>query len=171
MSDQTYPASSNRLRRKVLSIDDDPAVSGILRVRLASFGIEVARAFSGTQGYWTALDEKPDLIICDLTMPDGEGNYVFGRLQDNPLTKHVPFVVLSGQCNPAVKRTLLSMGVAAFLPKPIVFRELLQELRPFLDFVERADPGACARAAKELSPALERAGYERQQDANRGRRP
>ena len=156
-----------RRRVRVLCIDDDPDISGALRMWLAPYGIEVFRAFSGTQGYWTALEAKPDVIVCDLVMPDGEGHYVFGRLQRNPVTKDVPFIVLSGQTNPALKGALLSMGAAAFLSKPIVFDLLVQELRPHLDFAERADAVPHAGGATKLHPRLERTGNERQQDADR----
>jgi DNA-binding response OmpR family regulator len=126
-----------RNRPKVLCIDDDPKISESLKIRLECYGIEVFRAFDGMPGYWTALDTKPDVIITDLGMPDGDGNYVFGRLQMNPLTKNIPVIVLTGETNPAVKRHLLASGVAACFCKPMVFDELLQELRRHIDLPKK----------------------------------
>ncbi|HWA99276.1 MAG TPA: response regulator, partial [Pirellulales bacterium] len=113
----------------VLCIDDDPDISKIIRLRLAPYGIEVRRAFKGMQGYWTSLDIKPDVIISDMVMPDGEGNYLYSRLQSHPLTKDIPFIVLTGQQDSGLRRKMLSMGVDAYLSKPIVFDELLAQLR------------------------------------------
>ena len=124
------PAPSGRPR--VLCVDDDPDISKVIKLRLEPMGIDVVRAFSGMQGYWFCLDTKPDLIITDLTMPDGEGSYLFRRLKQHPLTENIPVVVLTGQANPAVKRQLLSVGVAEYLLKPLVFNDLLGVLNRYI---------------------------------------
>lgn len=116
-------------RPKVLCIDDDPDVSKAIKLRLEQHGFEVIRAFDGMQGFWTALDTRPDAIICDMVMPDGEGNYLFSRFRSHTLTKDVPIIILTGQANPALKRQMLSVGVDAYLAKPLIFDELLGELQ------------------------------------------
>ena len=129
-------ASKARERAKpfrVLVIDDDPDISRALALRLAPYGIEVIRAFSGAHGFWTGLDMIPDLIITDMVMPDGEGNYIFGRFKAHPLTKNIPIIVLTGQDNPGLKRMMLSLGVSAYLQKPIVIEELLHQMRQHLN--------------------------------------
>jgi DNA-binding response OmpR family regulator len=113
----------------VLCIDDDADVSKALKIRLAAYNIEVLRTFNGMHGYWTAIGDRPDAIICDMCMPEGEGNYIFSRLKSHPLTQNVPVIVLTGQRNPAMKRMMLSLGVSAYLFKPLDFDELLRELR------------------------------------------
>ena len=120
-------------RPKILCIDDDPEISKVLKLRLEPYGVEVLRAFSGMQGYWMALDCLPVAIICDLAMPDGEGNYINARLKAHPMTKDIPLIVLTGQKNPALKRQLLSCGAAGYLEKPLVLDDLLGELRRYLD--------------------------------------
>ncbi len=122
-----------RRRPKVLCIDDDPHVSQAIMMRLRPLGVDVIRAFDGMQGFWTGLDTRPDVIITDLRMPDGEGTYIFGRFQAHPLTKDVPVIVLTGETNPAVRRTMLSLGVAAYFTKPWNFDELRQELERHID--------------------------------------
>jgi DNA-binding response OmpR family regulator len=118
---------------RILCIDDDPDVSGILKRRLSAYGVEVLRAFSGEQGFWTAVASPPDVIITDLLMPDGEGSYVLHRIKSHPLTAKVPVIVLTGQTNPAVKRAMIAMGVCEYLTKPLNFRQLLQSLREHID--------------------------------------
>jgi DNA-binding response OmpR family regulator len=133
---QSTPAVDVRKRVKVLCIDDDPDISKVLKIRLAAYNVEVLRAFNGMHGYWTAVGERPDAIICDMSMPEGDGNYIFSRLKSHPLTQDVPVIVLTGQRNPALKRTMLSLGVEAYLEKPLIFDELLRGLRGCLDLPE-----------------------------------
>ena len=116
-------------RPKLLYIDDDPDVSKAMKIRLERYGIDVIRAFNGMQGFWTGIDVHPDVIITDMSMPDGEGNYIYGRFQQNPTTKNIPVIVVSGRTNAGLKREMMSLGVTAYFEKPIVFEELLAELR------------------------------------------
>ena len=128
-SDSVPPSSP-----RVLLVDDDPQLSKALKIRLQAYGVEVLRAFSGMQGYWTALKELPDVIITDYTMPDGYGNYLLGKLKEHSLTKDIPVIVLTGRTiggnkDFALERSLLSLGATAFLTKPLDFDALLSELR------------------------------------------
>jgi DNA-binding response OmpR family regulator len=132
---------------KVLCIDDDPDISKAIKLRLETHGIDVLRAFDGMPGFWTALDTRPDVIICDMVMPNGDGNHLFRRFQSHTLTKDVPIIILTAQTNPALRRLMLSLGVAAYLTKPIVFDELLRELRPFLPILK------CSAQESGLPPA------------------
>jgi|GEM_PF-3228260 DNA-binding response OmpR family regulator len=118
---------------RILCIDDDPDVSRILKKRLAAYGADVVRAFSGMQGFWTALDSPPDVIILDLAMPDGDGSYIVGRLRSHPLTEKVPIIMLTGQTNPGVKRSMLALGIGVYLTKPLKFDQLLRSLRDYID--------------------------------------
>jgi DNA-binding response OmpR family regulator len=137
-----------RRQSKVLCIDDDADITRIIKMRLERFGIDVWRTFSGMQGYWTALDIRPDVIVSDLLMPDGKGDYTYGRVKANSLTKDIPFIVLTGQTDNGVKRKVLSLGVQAYLTKPLVFKDLLCELGRYIDL-----PTA-ASAVIQSSPVL-----------------
>jgi DNA-binding response OmpR family regulator len=116
-------------RPRILCIDDDPGISDALSLRLDRYGIDVVPAFQGMEGFWKALDARPDAVICDLVMPGGEGNHVVSRLKSHALTQDVPILILTGHKNPAVKRQMLSVGVSAYLTKPLVFADLLRALR------------------------------------------
>jgi len=124
-------------RVKVLCIDDDAEISSAITARLRRHGLDVLRAFSGMQGYWMALESRPDVVVTDLSMPDGEGNYIIGRLKSHPLTERTPIIVLAGQTNPAVKRHILGLGVDAYLTKPMDWTQLVNALRRHIDLPER----------------------------------
>jgi CheY-like chemotaxis protein len=117
----------------VLCIDDDPAICRAIGVQLSAHGIEVLEASSGMQGYRAAIEHNPDVILTDMIMPDGEGNYICGRLRTHPLTRQTPIIVVSGQANPGVKRQMLSLGANAYLAKPIDWTELLRALGRYID--------------------------------------
>ena len=129
-------------RPRIMSIDDDPDFSKALKLRLEPYGVEVFRTFSGMQGFWTCLDIRPEVIILDLKMSDGDGSYVMQRLQSHSLTQKTPVIILTGQKNPALRRQLLSQGAVAYLNKPLVMDELLAHLLPFvpLQAVAAVDP-------------------------------
>lgn len=125
----------------VLVVDDDPDVSKAIKIRLRPYGVEVLRAFSGMQGYWTALKERPDAVVIDFKMPEGYGNYLLGKLRTHTLTKSIPVIVLTGQRigkdkDFALERELISLGASAFLTKPLDFESLKTELRRHISFTE-----------------------------------
>jgi DNA-binding response OmpR family regulator len=138
---------------RVLCIDDEPDISRIIKIRLEQYGVDVRRAFNGMQGYWLAIDMRPDVIVTDMVMPDGEGTYVMGRLKSHPLTQEIPVIVLSGQDNPALKRQMLSLGASAYLIKPLVVDELIRELRTHIVLPET--PGRISHVATLMEQSLD----------------
>jgi DNA-binding response OmpR family regulator len=131
-SDASAETDSDRRRPTILCIDDDPEISKILKFRLERYGVDVLRAFNGMQGYWTALDMRPDMIILDMVMPDGSGNYIFGRLRSHPLTEKIPVLMLTGVNTPGVRRQMFALGVDAYLTKPLDFIALLELVRQYV---------------------------------------
>ena len=81
----------------VLCIDDDSDFTFTLQARLEQHGIEVLRAFAGMDGYRYAFTSSAQLIILDYEMPNGNGDYVLRRLKENPVTKDIPVIVLTGR--------------------------------------------------------------------------
>jgi CheY-like chemotaxis protein len=113
---------------KILCIDDDPVIVKSIALRLEPYGIEVIGAPNGTQGFYVGLREQPDLILLDLQMPEGEGNYVLGRFQAHSQAKEIPIVILTVETNPGVRRGLIACGAAGFLSKPVRWRAFIEEL-------------------------------------------
>jgi CheY-like chemotaxis protein len=139
-----------RQRPLILVIDDDPDISAAIARRLSTYGVDVLPAFSGMPGFWKAVDIRPDVILCDMRMPDGEGNYIAGRLQSHPLTHGIPVIVITGHANPGSKRVMMSMGVAAYFSKPLIMKELLNELRRHIDLPHSPSGPMAVDAAPRL---------------------
>ena len=80
----------------MLCIDDDADFSDALKIRLEDHGVAVIRAHTGMEGYRLAFTTPASAILLDFNMPDGQGDYILGRLKDNPVTRDIPVVVITG---------------------------------------------------------------------------
>ena len=114
---------------KILCIDDDPAVGRFIQIHLSKYRVEVLDARYGTHGYWEAMVHRPDVIITDLRMPQGSGDYVVECLKRNMTTRNIPVIVLTGRRDPALQRYLQALGIARYFLKPLPFSELYEELQ------------------------------------------
>jgi CheY-like chemotaxis protein len=119
----------------VLSIDDDADFSDALKCRLESYGVAVIRAFSGMEGYRLAFTNPASAILLDYNMPDGQGDYILGRLKDNPVTRNIPVIVITGVRDKSLERKMYGLGAARFLTKPIRFDTLRDELSKHIEIL------------------------------------
>jgi len=124
---------------KVLCVDDDEDMLRLLRLRLRACGLDVLTATSAMQALWIAMKEMPDVVVTDYRMPEGSGEYLIGRLRAVPALKGVPVIVVTAASaglkrDFALERRFLGeYRVTAFLPKPLVFGELLDALARHID--------------------------------------
>lgn len=131
---ETTPETATKVRNAsselwVLHVDDDKDLSDVMKRKLEVEGISVMRAFDGTTGVRKAMMHPASAIILDYEMPNGRGDYVLTRLRDNPLTRDVPIIVLTGKKDQFLARRLLNMGANAFFNKPPEFNKLVAEIR------------------------------------------
>ena len=120
----------------VLCIDDDADFSDALKIRLEDHGVAVMRAYSGMEGYRLAFTSPASAILLDFNMPDGQGDYVLGRLKDNPVTRDIPVIVITGMRDKMLERRMLAMGATAFFVKPVSFDQLREHLSKYIDILE-----------------------------------
>ncbi len=124
---------------KILCVDDDPDINLAVGMRLRQLGAQPIRAFDSSEALKIALSESLDLVLTDLNMPRGAGNYLIGRLRSNPVTQSIPIVVLTAQRNMGVARDLERIGANAVLFKPLDMTSLLGALRRFVDLPRYSD--------------------------------
>jgi DNA-binding response OmpR family regulator len=134
----------------VLCIDDDCQFAFSLKLRLEGHGVDVLRAASGMEGYRSAFMSRPKAIVLDYEMPDGRGDYVLRRLKENPCTRKVPVIVLTGVRDKALERRMVNIGATCFLNKPINWSQLWNELQRHL-----APAGTAATAPDVQAPDME----------------
>ncbi len=113
---------------KILCIDDDQPILDLLVEELSDQGYEVRGVTSGREGFAEILRLTPDLVICDVNMPDMTGYEILGKLKElNPEFERMPFVFLSALTE---RENILKgrrLGADEYLTKPIDF-ELMAEV-------------------------------------------
>ena len=112
--------------RRILIVDDEPAVTQALHTLLTQAGYEVGVANSGSQAL-QSLIPPPDLIILDVMLPEMDGYEVCRRLRAQPL--HIPIVMLTARSEPLDKLLGLELGADLYLTKPFAPPELLAHLK------------------------------------------
>ena len=116
--------------RRLLVIDDDPAVHLLLERDLAPLGFALERALSGEDGIRIAGRSAPDVILLDLMMPGMSGFEVADLLKAHPSTADIPIVVLTSKDVTREDRDLLRDHVTSFVRKGTSARDqLVRELR------------------------------------------
>jgi DNA-binding response OmpR family regulator len=104
------------MKLKVLTIDDDSSMTDLLSLLLCSYGLDVISANNGEKGLQLVCNEKPDLIMLDLTMPGVDGWQVCKAIRS---FSKVPIIILSALDDPAIISSALDAGADDYLVKPI----------------------------------------------------
>jgi CheY-like chemotaxis protein len=116
----------------ILSIDDDPQMVQSLSLRLQAHGVHLLSAMTGMEGYRRAFVTPADLILLDYEIPNGSGDYILGRLKDNPVTKDIPVIVLTGHREKTLERKMYGLGASGFVTKPYEWLDLWDEIEKYL---------------------------------------
>jgi len=117
---------------KVLLIEDEAPIRATLSRFLRLEGLDVVAAENGAQGVAMARAENPDLIICDLLMPELDGYQVLSTLKDDARTSKIPFLLLTASAAPEEHQTGLQRGAAAFLTKPFHLDDIRAAIARFI---------------------------------------
>ena len=113
---------------KILVIEDDKTHRINLHKVLSVEGFETIIAENGNMGVDLALQEQPDLIICDILMPELDGYKVLKALQQNPITATIPFIFISAKADPSDMRLGMNLGADDYLAKPFRRSEIVEAI-------------------------------------------
>jgi len=111
--------------KKTLLIEDDTVMRENTAEILELANFDVTCAPNGKQGYLLAKDLKPDLIICDIMMPELDGYGVLHLLSKDPETASIPFIFLTAKAEKSDMRKGMELGADDYLTKPFEDTELL----------------------------------------------
>lgn len=114
--------------KNVLLIEDDSALRENTAELLELSGYQVITAPNGKMGIQKALDNKPDVIICDIMMPEVDGYGVLEALSHDERTQHIPFIFLSAKTEHKEIRRGMDLGADDYLTKPFEESELLSAI-------------------------------------------
>lgn len=114
---------------RILVIDDEASIRELIAAALQIEGFEMLQAEDGLRGIDIARKSSPDLIICDILMPNLDGYGTLKVLREDPSTATIPFVFLTGNMERRTMRHGMDLGADDFLTKPFTIPELLTTVR------------------------------------------
>ncbi|HLN53243.1 MAG TPA: response regulator transcription factor [Lentimicrobium sp.] len=122
--------------KKVLLIEDDDILRENTEIFLKLKKFEVITANNGIDGVKLAINQHPDIIICDITMPRMNGYEVLTTLRKQKETSIIPFIFLTAKSEKEDYRKGLQLGVDDYISKPFSFNELLSAIELRLNKAE-----------------------------------
>lgn len=114
--------------KKILIIEDDPAISRLVDYTLRHEGYEIITASNGLEGINKAHKEAPDLVILDVMLPGMDGYEVCHRLKSEPDTASLLILMFSAKAQEIDKNTGLKVGADDYLPKPAAPAEIVHRV-------------------------------------------
>src|SRR5215510_13624215 len=110
--------------KKILVIDDEEWLLEPMQLTLSQKGYEVIEAGDGSHGIDVARKELPDLILCDVNMDKVNGYAALSSLRNEPATRSIPFILMTGLADNAGMRHGMELGADDYLPKPFSIEAL-----------------------------------------------
>ncbi|MEG4216166.1 response regulator [Microcoleus sp. Pol14C6] len=113
---------------KILVIEDEEAIRENILELLEAEDFEGIGAINGKVGINLAIEQIPDLILCDMMMPEVDGHGVIKALRSEPLTATIPFIFLTAKADKVDVRTGMELGADDYITKPCTPQELLKAI-------------------------------------------
>jgi two-component system phosphate regulon response regulator PhoB len=116
----------------VLLVDDEPDQVEMYRYSLEESGFAVISANTGADAVTRAREQRPDVIVLDVRLPDMSGWDVCAALKTDPRTERIPIVILTAVASTTLARDAANAGCVAHLLKPCYPSELTESVRTVL---------------------------------------
>ncbi|MCS6860592.1 MAG: response regulator [Abditibacteriales bacterium] len=126
-------------KKKILAVDDERHIVRLVQVNLERAGYEVITAFDGVEALKKVHEEKPDLIVLDVMMPQMDGFETLKNLKANPATRDIPVIMLTAKAQDADVFRGWQSGVDCYLTKPFNPLELLTFVKRIFQSLEEMD--------------------------------
>jgi two-component system cell cycle response regulator DivK len=132
---------------KILYVEDNEDNVYVVQQRLTRAGYTVLVAPDGERGLAMTADERPDLILMDLSLPGIDGWEVTRRLKAAPATQHIPIIALTAHAMTGDREKALAAGCDDYDSKPVDFPRLRAKIEALLGTRRGADAGEPRSAA------------------------
>jgi two-component system, OmpR family, alkaline phosphatase synthesis response regulator PhoP len=116
-------------RGRVLVVEDEPDVAELIRYNLVKEGWEVLTAGSGAEALKRAREARPDVVLLDIMVPQLNGWEVCRRLKEDPETRPIPVIMVTGRVEEGDKVLGFELGADDYVTKPFSPRELIARIR------------------------------------------
>jgi DNA-binding response OmpR family regulator len=117
---------------RVLLVEDDPVILRLLEVNFELEGYEVLLAHDGAEGIRLAQEQRPDLVISDIMMPNVSGIELVAALKGDERTAGIPILLLSAKAQSADVKAGLEAGADDYVTKPFEPLELVDRVQALL---------------------------------------
>ncbi|ASU34731.1 response regulator [Mucilaginibacter xinganensis] len=117
------------MNKRILLIDDDNNIRALTSKILEQSGYDVMQSENGMAGVSVAIQNKPDLILCDVKMPDLDGFAVLNMLKENQETAYIPFIFITANTERLDYRKGMELGADDYIHKPFTQTELVNALK------------------------------------------
>ena len=131
-SDGAYGEPQKASRPRVLLADDQTELLLLMKETVELAGFEVVTANDGVEAMTAVFETNPDIIVLDNNMPRRNGLEVAQDLKNNPLSAHIPIIIITGLGDKSAKLKGLGMGIDDYLKKPVDTDELIARIRMIL---------------------------------------
>ena len=121
---------------KILYVEDNPDNIYMLTRRLKKKGFEMIIAGDGQEGIDTALEEKPDLILMDLSLPTMDGWTATEKIKKIDEIKDIPIIALSAHAMPEHRDRAIKAGCSDYDTKPVDIKRLLGKISQYIDIAD-----------------------------------
>ncbi len=117
---------------KILLVEDVKINSEMLQRRLVRKGYEVVPAFDGREAIDKTIEEKPDLVLMDLGLPEIDGYDATKAIREKPEFANLPIIALTAYAQESDRARAIDVGCTDFETKPIVIKTLLAKIEKYL---------------------------------------
>lgn len=124
-------------QKRILLVDDEPAITSALSVLFQRSGFDIAVTENGKQAVSKFRQWQPDLVVLDIMLPDMDGYQVCREIRKLPA--YVPVLMLTAKDTAVDKVTGLELGADAYLTKPFTPSELLAQVRALFRLIEQKE--------------------------------
>jgi len=123
---------------KVLTVDDSKTIRMIVKKAFKPYECEIFEAEDGQKGLESVKNEKPDLIVLDITMPVMSGPEMLAKLKSDPDLKDVPVIMLTAESGKENVLEIVKMGVTDYMVKPFKGQQLIDRVTKILTLEQKA---------------------------------
>lgn len=127
---------------RVLLVDDEPHITHILARKLTQLGAEVRTARNGVEGFETAVEFRPAIVLSDLQMPKADGLEMAIRLAEHESTAETPIIMISGRGFLLDDTRLRQTRIVEVLEKPFSVRDVMELVAKQLGWTGQARDAA-----------------------------
>ena len=121
---------------KILYVEDNPDNVYMLTRRLTKKGFELVIAGDGQEGIDKAIEENPDLILMDLSLPTMDGWTATAKIKEIEQVKDIPIIALSAHAMPEHRDRAIKAGCSDYDTKPVDIKRLLSKMEKFIGLPE-----------------------------------